>query len=105
MRGDIKENMLSEEQLWGSKHKNIVFESSGCSPKGDFVKVNGKFTLRGVTKTVSLPVSVKAGESFSIKGNFNVNATDYGFKPYSAMFGQIANEDQMNVSLDIKGSK
>jgi polyisoprenoid-binding protein YceI len=105
MRGDIKKNMLSEEQLWESKHKTITFESTGCSPKGEFAKLSGKFTLRGVTKTISLPVSVKAGETFTIKGNFNINATDFGFQPYSAMFGQIANENQMNVSLNLSGSK
>lgn len=44
--------------------------------------VRGSLTVRGVTKEVSIPVTVKAeGESFIIDGAVEVKYTDFGIEP------------------------
>lgn len=44
--------------------------------------VRGNLTVRGVTKEVSIPVTVKAeGESFIIDGAVEVKYTDFGIEP------------------------
>ena len=54
-----------------------------------------------------MPAKIKTAEEgpwkFIIKGSFNVNATDYGFKPYKGLGGAVANQDQMRVNVYLRG--
>ena len=102
-RADITKNMLAEGQLNAEAHPNISFQSTECSGEGSKITLKGQFTLRGVTNTVSMPVFLSIDEGIRIKGSFKIKATDYGFEPYSAMFGQIRNSNEMKITLDLQG--
>lgn len=105
-RADITKNMLAEGQLNATAHPNISFQSTGCETQGDSITINGNFTLRGVSKSISVPVTVKSdnySEGIQIKGSFKVKATDFGFEPYSALFGQIRNSNEMKINIDLHG--
>ena len=97
-RKDIRANMLAEDQLNAKKFDTIFFKSTTCTK--DTIK--GNFTLRGKTNDVSIPVKMEVGEKVSIKGQFDLKSTDYGFNAYSIMFGQIANQETMTIVFDIK---
>jgi polyisoprenoid-binding protein YceI len=100
-RKDITKNMIGEGQLNADKYPLITFKSSSCEATGDTVTLKGKFTMRGVTNNISVPVKVNTEKGLQIKGSFKVKATDYGFEPYSAMFGAVANENSMEIHLDL----
>lgn len=102
-RSEITKNMLAEGQLNSASHPTIEFKATGCSGSGEKVVLKGSFTLRGVTKAISVPVTVSTEEGLRVKGNFPIKATDYGFEPYSAMFGQIRNSNEMRIYLDLRG--
>jgi polyisoprenoid-binding protein YceI len=101
---EIKGNMLSKGQLNASEHPMITFKSTSCSGSGNNATINGNFTMRGVTKAVSVPATVNTSNGLQIKGSFYVKATDYGFKPYEAAGGTIANEDKMKITLDLQSA-
>ena len=104
-REDIKKNMLAADQLNGGAHPNITFESTGCSGGADKVTLKGNLSIRGKSKAVSVPVAFSADASgFSAKGTLTINATDFGFEPYSAMFGQIGNRDDMKLHVNLGGA-
>ena len=101
-RETIKENMLASGQLNASKHSTIEFKSQSCELSADKSKIKGDFTLRGVTNSIEIPVEFsEEGESVSLKGRFPIKSTDYGFEPYSAMFGQIANKAEMVIEFHL----
>ena len=97
-RKDIKANMLAEGQLNAEKFNTISFESTACSKDS----IKGKFTLRGKSNDVTIPVKMDIGEQMAIKGQFDIKSTDYGFDAYSIMFGQIANKETMTIVFDLK---
>ena len=101
-RAEIKGNMLSEGQLYADKYPNISFASTSCEVSGDKVLLNGKLSLRGQTNPVKIPVTISVDDVLNIKGSFDVKATDYGFEPYSALFGAVANKDTMEIHFDLK---
>jgi len=102
-RKKIKINMLSKNQLWADKYRNIRFESTSCEGSGETITLKGKFTLRGVTNNVSIPVQLKADDQeLSLKGMMSLKATSYGFEPYS-LFGVVGNKDEMSIHFDLKG--
>ena len=103
-RKDITANMLAEGQLNADQYPLITFKSTSCSGSGSNVTINGNFTMRGVTNPVSVPISVNSSNGLQLKGSFYVKATDYGFKPYSAAGGTIANQDKMKITLDLQAN-
>jgi polyisoprenoid-binding protein YceI len=103
-RKDITANMLAQGQLNAAEYPMIKFKSTSCSGSGSNVTINGNFTMRGVTKAISVPVSVNSSNGIQIKGSFDVKATEYGFKPYSAAGGAIANKDKMKITLDLQAN-
>jgi polyisoprenoid-binding protein YceI len=102
-RSEITKNMLAEGQLNSATHPTIEFKATGCTGTGEKITLKGNFTLRGVTKPISIPVTVSTEDGLRVKGNFPIKATDYGFEPYSAMFGQIRNSNKMQIYLDLRG--
>ncbi|MCB9763407.1 MAG: YceI family protein [Alphaproteobacteria bacterium] len=103
-REDIKKEMLSEDQLSGTKFPQITYKSTSCEAAGDNVKVTGDLTIRGKTKPVTMTMTVKADAvNFQAKGSLAINATDFGFDPFSAGFGALKNQNRMILVVDAKG--
>ena len=103
-REDIKKEMLSEDQLHGEKYKTITWKSTQCEMDGERLKMTGDLTIRGKTKTLTLPLAVKQDEvSFHVKGAAAIKATDFGFEAYSAGFGALKNQNRMLLSISVHG--
>jgi len=104
-RSDVTKNMLSDEQLDGAKYPNITFKATKCEGTGDTFKVTGSLTLHGVSKSVTVPMKISAGDTFTAKGSLHILATDYGFQPYSALLGQLKNQNDMTLTIDVVGAR
>ncbi len=104
-RQTIKENMLAADQLNGSRFPSVTFSSTSCSGTSGDVAVKGTMGLRGATKAISPTLSVSAdGSAFSAKGSFAVKHTDFGFDPFSALFGQLKNSNELTFHVDVSGT-
>ena len=104
----IRENMLSEKQLNSAKHKTIKFKSSSCNKRPDGYLIEGSFQMRGKSNKISVHgarIEQKKDGSLVVKGAFAVKATDYGFRPYNAMGGAIANKNEMKIEFKVRGPK
>lgn len=105
LREEVKHNMLKEEQLWAERHPHIAFSSTACEPQGDRVAVRGQLSIRGVTKPVTALMKVDAdGQSFAATGRFEIQATQFGFEPYSAALGAFKNLDDMRIVVKVVGA-
>lgn len=78
-------HLQSPDFFDAEKNPQITFKSKRIAKKsGNSYDVTGDFTMRGVTKEITIPVtllgSVKGqrGETFGFKTNFTVNRKDYG---------------------------
>lgn len=103
-RADVKEHMLGDDQLNASKYPNITFKVTKCEGTGTAIKVTGDFSLHGVTKTITVPMTVNATPTnVTAKGSFKVKHTDYGMEPFSALLGQLKNNNEMTFFIDVIG--
>ncbi|MEL7370911.1 MAG: YceI family protein [Myxococcota bacterium] len=102
-RDDIRENMLDEDQLDGKRHKTISFSADRCEvmPTGR-IQVDGKLTVRGKTHAMKLPMDV-AFEKGVLRAyaTFTLTHGVFGFEPYSAALGALANDDWLKFTVDI----
>src|SRR6185312_913646 len=67
--------------------RDISFRSTRVETQGDKVHVEGELTLAGKTGPVAFDLT--AGDDGTLTGSAVVTQTDFGMKPYSALFGAL----------------
>lgn len=98
MREDVKKNILSAEQLNASAHSEITFQSTACTASS----IAGNLTIRGKSQPVTMDATVIDHEGgVKITGSIGITATQFGFEPYSALFGQLKNRDDMDLKIKL----
>ena len=89
-----------------ARHPTIVFQSTAVSVRNRRgsaidVTVDGRLTLHGVTRPVSVPVSADLGaDVLKAHGRLSVKQTDYGIKPVSVS-GVVAVKDALTIDFAI----
>jgi polyisoprenoid-binding protein YceI len=92
------ERTIDDEVLKGTP---IEFRSTACefSPEGDRMHVSGELELAGRRAAITFELSL-SGEQLS--GSATVKQTDFGMKPYSALFGTLKVLDEVQVAVDAR---
>ncbi len=78
--GNGMQNKKAQTEEWfnAKKYPQIKFKSTKVEKKGSEYNITGELTMKGVTKTVTIPTTVSgSGSKLTFKGNFNVNRMDY----------------------------
>jgi polyisoprenoid-binding protein YceI len=116
--GTMTEHLLSDGWIDAAAHPEITFElvkldnvkTAGTTTTAD---ATGKFTLKGITKDVTLPVKLThlagafgkrinkpevGGDLLVIRGEFTVLRSDYGIKP-GQNEDKVANEIKLTLAI------
>ncbi len=88
---------IHEEILMGQP---VEFRSTSVQPSADggVLSVQGDLTLVGATRPVALDVTVDDGR---LRGSVVVKQSDWGIKPYSALFGALKVADEIELAIDV----
>ena len=83
------------------RRQQIQFRSSDVQPGGDGDRftVRGELTLLGNARPVEFELMTGEGEC---SGSARVKQTDWGIKPYSALFGALKVADEVGVELQAR---
>ena len=106
------EHMQSAGWLDTGKYPEIVFEATKVQPtRGNDYKVTGTFTLHGVTKKITVPVTVRYsaagpankaagfdGDIVRLTTKFNISLSDYGISIPSNAAGKVSKEVTISLS-------
>jgi len=94
--------MLGPEVLDSNHFPEISFESTHVEhgQEGVFV-VNGRLSLHGVTKPISLVAHLKSGR---YTGMFALKQRDFGIIPVSIAGGTVKVKDELAIEFDIATS-
>ena len=102
----MKDGKLKSKDFFDVKNDPLItFHSTKITPTGpDTVKVDGDFTIRGVTKPESLVFTVTGAGTGAgtIKGTMAFDRKDYGMNK-GIPFVTIA--DRVEVTVDLKGKR
>lgn len=90
------ETTIDDEVL---KREPIVFRSTQVEETPGGLHVDGELTLRGRTAPIAFDVAVADG---TLSGAAIVKQTDFGIKPYSALFGALKVADEVRVELEAR---
>ena len=104
---EVQRTMLSDRVLDVTRHPTITFESDQVSLQkrsadGFALRVDGRLTLHGVTKPVSLPVTVRLdGNRLTANGQATVRQREFGIRPVTAAGGTVRVKDELGVTFSI----
>jgi hypothetical protein len=87
---------IDDEVLMG---KPIEFRSSAVEPSGDggAWRVSGELELAGGRHPISFELTASDGR---LTGAATVKQTEWGMKPYTALFGTLKVADEVEVAID-----
>lgn len=102
-RREIARN-INEKALLTNKYPDITFRSTAISGQSGTFTVTGDLTITGTTRPISLAVTA---DDDQVTVRAAVVQTQFGIKPYSAMFGALKINDEVEIraTLTLNRSK
>jgi polyisoprenoid-binding protein YceI len=79
--------------------RDIVFRSTEVERTGDGLTVRGELTLVGTTRPIAFDLALTDDR---VAGVAVVKQTEWGMKPYSALFGALKVADEVRVEVDAR---
>ena len=94
--GDLAniETTINDEVLL---RRDIRFRSTSVSGDADSLRVAGDLTLFGSTRPIAFDLALTEGR---VTGTAVLKQTDFGIKPYTALFGALKVADEVRVEID-----
>jgi hypothetical protein len=94
--GDLAniETTINDEVLL---RRDIHFRSTSVKEDGEALHVAGDLTLFGSTRPIAFDLALTDGR---VTGTAVVKQTDFGIKPYTALFGALKVADDVRVEID-----
>jgi len=80
------------------KGESIQFRSTSVQGSDGTLSVQGDLTLRGKSNPITFDLTV--GDDGRVSGTAVVKQTDWGMKPYSALFGALKVADEVKVEIE-----
>lgn len=97
LKDDDKEDIRKTIDKDVLKKKSVTFKSTSIEPAGDGLKVSGDLEMGGKSNPVSFELSESGGK---LAGSAIVKQSDWGIKPYSALFGALKVNDEVKVVFE-----
>jgi polyisoprenoid-binding protein YceI len=105
--GDGKRDKDLNKSMESNKHPAMRFELAGVTPEGAAadtaaVHLQGKLTLHGVTRDVTLPGRVwKEGAALRLRSDFPLDLGDYEIGGLTKMLGMLRMQEGIEVHVDL----
>jgi polyisoprenoid-binding protein YceI len=97
------QHLRSKDFLFVDQYPTISFTSTAITRDGLQYVVQGDLEMRGVTKRVTIPVTVEQRyDEIVVQGSISLNRRDFGIQ-YNAFFNPV--QDAVDVTFTIVGVK
>jgi hypothetical protein len=95
-----RKNMLRTEVLDGERFAQISLRSVRVSGSQQAPLITTAITIKDATREVEVPAKVSIeGGRLEASGEFDIQQTDFGMKPFSVAMGAIAVKDQLRIKF------
>ncbi len=96
-------HLKSPDFFDAEKFPNATFVATSLTKQSDTAyTVSGNFTLHGVTKNITFPATVTAGETLKIDSKFDINRKDFGIVYAGKTDDLIRDEVVIELKLEVK---
>jgi hypothetical protein len=89
---------IEEEVLKGAP---IEFHSTRVDVNGKHADVQGELDIFGARRPVAFTLEL---DDRSVRGSVRIKQSDWGVKPYSALFGTLKVADEVDIEVDARSA-
>ena len=101
-----RKNMLRPEVLDGENYPRVELKSAKIDGSLPTLQVTARITIKQATKDVIVPVQVTVtGDRLTATGEFSIQQTEFGMKPFSVAMGALEVKDRLDVRFNIVALK
>ena len=101
-RDGTRANMLSAALLDGPNYPTVRLRATDIRADGDGYDAGVEVTLKAMTQVLRVPVKVqREAGSIVARGEFPLNQSQLGLKPFSVAMGSLVVLDEMKVLFEI----
>ncbi|MEV5409199.1 YceI family protein [Thermopolyspora sp. NPDC052614] len=97
-RGEI-EKIIREKILHTTRNATITFHSTRVAGTAESFRVEGTLTIAGVTRPITVQCASAEGR---VRGSTSITQSRWGIRPYSAFFGALKLNDEVEVWFDVE---
>ncbi|MGH8179304.1 MAG: YceI family protein [Steroidobacter sp.] len=101
-----RKNMLRPEVLDAERFPTIELRAANVAGSLESPRITARITIRGATRDVEVPTKLSVqGARLSAMGEFDIQQTDFGIKPFSAALGALEVQDRLHIRFNIVANK
>jgi len=105
-REGTRKNMLRAEVLDAEHFASVRLQSVSVMGPLQSARVVTRITIKDVSRDVEVPVSiVTSANQLSASGQFDIEQTDFGIKPFSIGLGALEVVDKLTIRFKISAQK
>lgn len=101
-----RKNMLRAEVLDGETYPRVEVKSARIEGALPAPQISARITIKQATQDVIVPVQLSVnGDRLTATGQFSIQQTDFGMKPFSVAMGALEVKDRLDVRFSIVAVK
>jgi polyisoprenoid-binding protein YceI len=105
-RDGTRKNMLRAEVLDAEHYPNITLESVRVAGSLQAPELTARITIKDASRDVPVNATLKIeGSALTATGEFDIQQTDFGIKPFSAALGALEVQDRLKVKFSVVAEK
>lgn len=105
-REGTRRNMLRPEVLDAEHYPKIMLRAASVGGSLASPRVTARITIRNATRDVEVPTKISLQDDrLSASGEFDIQQTDFGIKPFSAALGALQVQDRLHIRFNVVAKK
>jgi polyisoprenoid-binding protein YceI len=101
-----RKNMLRAEVLDAERFPQVSLRSVRVAGSLQAPQITTRITLKDQSREVEVPAKVEVeGSRLRAQGEFDIQQTSFGMKPFSVALGAIAVKDQLHIKFSLVAEK
>lgn len=97
-----RKNMLRAEVLDAERYPEVRLRAVRVDGTPDAPHITVRITIKDVSRDVDVPVRlVVQGARLSASGEFDIQQTSFGIKPFSVALGALEVQDRLHIKFDV----
>ncbi len=101
-----RKNMLRTEVLDAEHFPQVKLQAVRVSGTEQAAQITTRITIKDVSREIDVPAKVSVdGTRLSASGEFDIQQTNFGMKPFSVAMGAIAVKDQLRIKFALVAEK
>lgn len=101
-----RKNMLRTEVLDAEHFPEVKLQAVRVSGTEQAPQITTRITIKDASREIDVPAKVSVdGTRLSASGEFDIQQTNFGIKPFSVAIGAIAVKDQLHIKFALVAEK